>query len=89
MSALRADFMHRPGDGGAGQAFAVLVELRGAPDHVMEDVAPADGLATGTDLVVDVVDFNDFHRFDPTVFGQPGRRRFDFAPPGPECLPAW
>ena len=48
---------------------------------MVEDIAPADGLAAGAGLVVDVVDLDDFNGFDVAVFFQRYGHPVNFAPP--------
>ncbi len=87
---VAADFVHGP----RRDAVAVLQhELEGqlgvlghfaqharAPDHVVEHVAAADGLAAGA-AARHVVDLANLDRRDVAILGQAGRDALDLAPP--------
>ncbi len=72
---VAADLMDRP-----RRVDALATALVGAPDHVVDHVAAADGRAAAA-VLGHVVEFLDLERRHVAIFGQAGRRGLNLAPP--------
>ena len=73
--------MHGPAGDSVFNPVPVFVELRGAPDHVMKDIPPADRLSTRPSLIVNIIHLNNLNRFHIAVFIQTNRHSVDLTPP--------
>ena len=73
--------MYRPAGDSVFNPIPVFIELRGAPDHVVEDISPANRFTSRPGLVVNIINLNNLNRFHIAVFIQTNRHSVDLTPP--------